>query len=218
MRKPNQSLHLKWASSMWRLKFLEPSLGHREQRSMIPAQPCSSSCHQKDWRGYPALKACRGIDFVLIFTMRLTIKTNQPNKKQRRVMPWWSPTRLSSNCWKTELHLAGLLSKICDFFGEHTAGRGLLNNPSVPFRSTACRWRKHTGSLRQQSGLRIIRPNLRRSAYLCPFKDSLQSAGRRYRVHVLPWIQNQQDRWPEALPLIYLTFPTRFLIKFSEAK
>lgn len=59
------------------------------------------------------------------------------------------------------IHLARLLSKICDFFLKHTEVRGLLTNSLVLFRNTACKWWEQTGSLRLQSGYRILRLNLR---------------------------------------------------------
>lgn len=135
-----------------------------------------------------------GIDFFLICTMGLTIKqTNKQITTKTRKSCQDGPPHFPSNCWKTKLHLARLLSKLRDFFLEHTAGRGLLNNPSVPFRSTACRWWKQTGSLRQQSGCRIIKLNLRLSAYLCPFKDSLQSAGVKYCVY-MSWPEHRMSK------------------------
>lgn len=123
--------------------FWNPSLGHKEQVFSIPSRLFSSSHYQK------VLKACPGIAVFLIFTMRLTILKKRTGKTHAKmILP-----PLPSNCWRTKLHLEWSLSKICD--------RGLLTDPSVPFRSAACKGWEQMGSLRQQSGCRIIRLNLR---------------------------------------------------------
>lgn len=112
---------------MERLKFLDSFSGHREQVSIMLAQPLSSLWHQ------PWVESLSRNRFLPDFYHEANLKKRK--KKSCQDAPPPLPT-----CWKTKLHLARLLSKMCDFSSEHTGGRGLLTNPSVLFRSTACRW------------------------------------------------------------------------------
>lgn len=195
---------------MWRLKFLNPSLGRGGGGEGAGVHHTCSALQflvsSEGLKGNPETGCLHGNTFLLDFHQEANhIKRKKEKKKKEKEESCQDdPNHFPLIWWETKLHIARLLSKICDFFLEHTEGRGLLNNPSVPFRSTACRWWKQTGSLRQQSGCRIIRLNLRLSAYLCPFKDNLQSAG--MNIMRMSWPEHRMSKggaWRPQLSFIY---------------
>lgn len=148
----------------------------------------------KSLKGTPCSRSLHRYEFLLKFYCKAD---HTHTHVKGRVRPQRSLLPCPLTCWKTELNLARFLQKYVTSFWSTKEAEDYW-----PMLQCLSGVQHAAGGNSQDAG----------SSYLCPFKNSLEPARHKYFAYVLAWTQNGQGRgWR---PWLYLTFLTKFLIKF----